>query len=409
MYNMKIKRHLSGLAFSDKFGRQRRFITGPRQAGKTTIAEECLAGNDSKLYYNWDERETRLRFRTGGDFIAEDVLKSGRGPNQWACFDEIHKMPRWKNILKGFFDAHGKKVRLIVTGSARLDMFRSAGDSLSGRYFLFKLNPLTLSEAAGTPFSRILPEPEALDYLEKSVSGRRAFNAEMAALLGYSGFPEPFLKASGLFHKKWAETYLELIVDRDIRDLSRIHQLESVKQLLSIMPARIGSPLSINSIREDLEVNFLTAKNYIDYLCKTCVLFKVPPYSSKRHNLVKKEQKVYFYDWTLAGGDGPRFENYAAAELKARVDLWNDSQEDSYGLYFVRSRDGLETDFLIARNNIPWLLCEAKTTATNISNHHFRHSAALGGIPFAQVVMQSDVLKVENKNFFTISAARFFS
>ncbi|MEA3306765.1 MAG: AAA family ATPase [Elusimicrobiota bacterium] len=406
---MPIKRYLSDIAFSNKFSRQMRFITGPRQSGKTIIAKQCLAHNKSNLYYNWDNKSVRKKFRSGSDFVAEDLLKISKRKNYWACFDEIHKMPHWKNILKDFFDTHEETVKFIVTGSARLDMFRNAGDSLSGRYFLFKLNPLILSEIIGSPFSNILPEANALDYLEKTLAGKKAFKKDMSDLLKYSGFPEPLIKADDLFHKKWVETYLELIVDHDIRDLSRIHQLESVKQLLSILPSKIGSPLSINSIREDLEVNFLTAKNYIEYLCKTCVLFKVSPYSSRKNRLVKKEQKVYFYDWTLAGNNGARFENYVAMEIKTRIDLWNDSQKDNYKLYFVRSRTGLETDFLITKNNVPWLLCEAKISSEGISSQHRRHSAILEDIPLVQIVLKNDVLRVENKKFFTVSASRFFS
>ena len=405
---MTIKRHLTGIAFSEKLGRQMRFITGPRQAGKTTIAKQQLNHAGTGLYYNWDNKEMRSRYRAGGDFVAADLLKAGRN-GAWVCFDEIHKMPCWKNILKDYFDAHEGKVKFIVTGSARLDMFRSAGDSLSGRYFLFNLNPLTLAEASGAPFAGILPEADALAYLEKTAARGSAPKKELAGLLKYGGFPEPYLKASGVFHKKWTETYLEQIVDQDLRDLTRIQQLESVKRLLLIMPSKIGSPLSINSIREDLEVNFLTARNYIDHLCKTCVLFKLFPYSTKGRGLVKKEQKVYFYDWTLAGEEGARFENYVAAELKARVDLWNDSQDDRYALHFVRSRDGLETDFLVSKNNVPWLLCEAKLSAQRVASHHHRHSLMLGGVPFAQVVLKDDILKVEDGKFFTISASRFFA
>ena len=231
MSYMPIKRYLSDIAFSDNFGRQMRFITGPRQSGKTTIAKQCLTNNNSKLYYNWDNKTVRLKFRNGSDFVAEDILKTGKSKNYWACFDEIHKMPHWKNILKDFFDTHEKTVKFIITGSARLDMFRNAGDSLSGRYFLFKLNPLILSEIISSPFSNILPEPNSLDYIEKNIAGKKTFIKEMSDLLKYSGFPEPLLKANEVFHKKWVETYLEMIVDHDIRDLSRIHQLESVKHL----------------------------------------------------------------------------------------------------------------------------------------------------------------------------------
>ena len=158
-----IKRYLYDIVFSPLFSRQMRFITGPRQSGKTTLAKIKLdkAGTE-QFYYNWDRKEIRNRYRKEADFISVDTLNISEKKDVWVCFDEIHKMPKWKNILKDFFDTHEKKVKFIVTGSARLDMFRKSGDSLAGRYFPFKLNPLILSELTTAKINNIGSSPKGV-------------------------------------------------------------------------------------------------------------------------------------------------------------------------------------------------------------------------------------------------------
>ena len=404
-----IKRYIEDIAFSNIFSRQMRFIAGPRQSGKTTIAKNKLKqSNTGLLYYNWDKKQIRDRYRSETDFLSKDLLNIP-SKNPWVCFDEIHKMPKWKNILKDYFDTHEKKVKFIVTGSARLDMFRKSGDSLAGRYFLFKLNPLILSELLGKKVNNILPETNAHNYIEKAIAGKNCCQKEMEKILKFSGFPEPLLKDNTIFFKKWQDSYLERIVKEDLRDLSSIRQLEKVMDLLFILPSKVGSPLSINSIREDLELNFNTVKNYINYLIITYILFEISPYQKRLNRLVKKEKKIYFYDWTSISGEAERFENFIALELKTRVDLWNDILEDKYNIYFLRTRDGKETDFLITKNKIPFILFEAKLSSTKIEKHHYLHSKHLGNIPFVQLVKNYDSLAVEKGKFFVVPASRFFS
>lgn len=406
----QIKRYLEEIAFSDVFARQMRFIAGPRQSGKTTIAKNKL--NTTKcenLYYNWDKKEVRNRYRKEADFLAKDILEMHSRENLWICFDEIHKLPKWKNILKEYFDTYENKINIIVTGSARLDMFRRSGDSLAGRYFLFKLNPLILPEALGKNVNSILPEDTPEKFIEKSIVNKRYEQKTMEDILKFSSFPEPLLRGNSLFSKKWHENYFERIIREDIRDISSIHQIEKVMDLLFILPSKISSPLSINSLREDLEINFNTVKNYIHYLILTYILFEISPYQKKINRLVKKEKKVYFYDFAIIDDDAKRFENFVAIELKARIDLWNDYSEDKYDVSFVRTRDGRETDFLILKNKEPYLLCEVKLSETDIEKHHFLNSEYLGDIPFVQLVKKPDVLRVEQKKFYVVSASRFFS
>jgi predicted AAA+ superfamily ATPase len=410
MKTLQIKRYLEDMAFSEIFSRQMRFIIGPRQTGKTTLAKHKLTiSKCEKFYYNWDRKEIRNRYRNEIDFVAKDFLENPILSKPWICFDEIHKMPKWKNILKNFFDTHEGKVNIIVTGSARLDMFRRAGDSLAGRYFLFKLNPLMFPEILSRKIDDILPESTANKFIEKSIAKKTYEQKILEDMLNFSSFPEPFLRGNSLFSKKWHETYLEKIVQEDLRDISSIHQLERVIDLLYLLPSKISSTLSINSLREDIELNFNTIKNYLNYLILTYVLFDVPPYQKKISRLVKKEKKIYFYDFTMIQDESAKFENFLALELKSNIDLWNDWTKDKYELTFVKTRDGRETDFLILKNSVPWLLCEAKLSETQIKSHHFLHSKHLGDIPFVQLVKKSDVLKVEQKNFFVVSASRFLS
>lgn len=405
-----LQRFLRSAVFSERFKRQMRFIAGPRQCGKTTLAlQQLKATKCPSLYFNWDRKEIRSRYRREGDFLAPEILKMPPRKMYWACFDEIHKRPGWKNILKDFFDTHQDKVRLIVTGSARLDLFRKSGDSLAGRYFLFRLNPLMLGEARNRASEEFSPEKNARQFLEKMIQGKQEAEEDFEHLIRFSGFPEPFLSGDGLFFKKWKEDYFERIVQEDLRDISHIRGLERIMDLIQLLPPRIGSPLSINALREELEVNFNTLKNYLRYLVLACVLFEVPPYHPKSYRFIKKEKKVYFYDWTQAETEASQFENYVAMEWKARVDFWNDTTEDEYGLFYVKTREGCETDFLITRNEAPWLLIETKLSETSIAAHHEMHARFLGSPPLVQIVKGPHCLKVKENRFYTVSAARLFA
>lgn len=411
LITMILKRYIEEAAFSDVFSRQMRFIAGPRQSGKTTIAKNKLnQSRCSSLYYNWDRKEIRDRYRKETDFLHKDLLElpSQKQKKYWACFDEIHKMPKWKNILKDFFDSYEDKVHFAVTGSARLDMFRKSGDSLAGRYFLFKLNPFMLSEVLGKKVHTILPENTGIQFIEKSIINKKYAQNQMDDMLAFSSFPEPLIKANTLFAKKWHDSYYERIVKEDLRDLSSIHQLEKVMDLIYLLPSKISSPLSIKALREDLELNFNTVKNYINYLVLTYVLFYIPPYSKTIKRIVKKEKKPYFYDFYIVTNEAARFENFIALELKARIDLWNDMTHDRYELFFIRTRDGKETDFLITKNNQPYFLCEVTLSSTHIEKHHYVHSRLLGNIPFVQIIKNPNILKTEQKRFFIVSASRFF-
>jgi len=387
-----------------------RFISGPRQVGKTTIARNFLdSRNLGKLYFNWDLREIKDKYKREPYFFETALYDSKIGKNlPWICLDEIHKMPKWKNILKDYFDKFENYCRFIITGSARLDWFRKSGDSLAGRYFLFKLFPLALSEAANKSITLITKEEKAVEFIEKKISTVNYEQDTMDQLLNYSGFPEPFIKASDNFHLRWQRDMVDQLIREDVRDLTRIIELENIATLIQSMPERVGSPLSMNALKEDIGVSYTAIKNAISAMQLTYVIFLVPPYSQKIARSIKKEKKCYFYDWSRCKDSAKRFENYVALELKIMLELWNDNGIADFELFYVRTKDGKETDFLITKNNSPWCFFEAKLKDDPIARHHYKHSSILNNIPVVQITHENNILKKRDNLFYRISASRFF-
>ena len=401
-----IPRHLAPAAFSPGFGRQMRFIIGPRQSGKTFLSRAFLKrAGCGGLYFNWDEDPVYQRYRKDPEFYwrAASALRRRR---PWVCFDEIHKVRRWKNILKGGFDRYEGRLRFLVTGSASLDVRRRTGDSLAGRFFSFRLNPLTLGEAMRFPAPRPAGSPG--EWMEECLARTVASDRILDAMLEYGPFPEPFPRHSGSFLRRWSSDYLDRLVRGDMRDLTPLSDLHTLADLARLLPERTGSPLSVNSVVKDLRVNHATVKRHLELLGDFYLVFPVAPHARAIARAIRKERKYYFYDYSRVPASGARFENLVAVELKARCDLWTDSGAGRYELHFVRTRDGKETDFLVTRDAGPWALVECKMKDAPIPYHHRAHAAALGGIPIIQVCREPGVRIVEPGGTFRISAAFLF-
>lgn len=403
-----IKRKLYDIAFSSQWGRQMRFVTGPRQVGKTTLAKQKLHNEKSEtLYYLWDLRSVRQKFKNNELFFTEDALNTAR--KLWVCFDEIHKMPKWKNILKAAFDETSDRYQFIITGSAKLDIIRRAGDSLAGRYFTFHLLPLTLDEVySGFSVQSTIPE-SARDFVDIVIDTTPVPQEALEQLLTYSGFPEPFLEQSRVFHNKWAHNYIETVVREDIGALTRIIDREYIFDLYNLLPEMVGSPLSQSSLASHLQISPTTVKNYLRRLEDFYLTFSIKPYSKNIKRSLLKAGKYYLYDWSRIKNRGLRFENYVACELKTLIMLWGDASGEDFSMFYIRNKQKQETDFLILRDGVPWLLVEVKLTDGSIDRHHFETIRALNGIPFIQVCMSPDVASLEKRNVYRMSANRLFA
>ncbi len=403
-----LERSLFHIVFADSWGRQMRFITGPRQSGKTTLAKMKLKNAGAqKLYYLWDLRSVRNRYKANELFFTSDSPPQ-RNAKQWVCFDEIHKVNGWKNILKGIFDATEGHYQFIVTGSSKLDIFRKAGDSLSGRYFTFQLFPLTLKEVIARPQVEKSECNNPLDFVLEQINhqGRNGQKA-LEQLLTYSGFPEPFLTGRGDFQKKWSRDYLDRVITEDIGLLTRIADREKLHDLYQLFPEMIGSPFSENSLAAHLESNPVTIKNYLGKMQDFYLAFKIMPYSRNIKRALLKASKWYLYDWTRIKDPHKRFENYIAVELKSRLSAWQDLTGGEFSLAYIRDKNKQETDFLILKERKPWLMIEAKYSDAPIENHHIAVSNILGGIPVVQVCFENNIASQDKKNAFRVSASRF--
>ena len=312
------------------------FVGGPRQVGKTTFALTFLpeAIETHPAYLNWD------------DISIRSALLKGELPPKEKCIvvDEIHKYARWRNLVKGFYDTNKSEISFIVTGSARLDYYSKGGDSLQGRYHYYRLHPFSLTE--------LNSDPGKMDF---------------EALLKFGGFPEPFLKAEEKFWRRWQRERLQRVIYEDIRDLETIKEISLLELLAEELPNRVGSPLSVKNIKEMLQVAHETIERWLKIFERMYYCFRIPPYGPPKVRAVKKEQKLYLWDWSLLPDPGPRFENFIASHLLKYCNFIEDTEGFRMELRFLRDTDKREIDFVVLKEGAPQFAVECKTGEKNVN------------------------------------------
>lgn len=391
------------------------FLSGPRQVGKTTFARTRLAAaGDPALYFDWDDPFVRRAYERNPRFLIAPLAAAAGNQPHLVVFDELHKHRRWKNILKGLFELHRDDAQFLVTGSARLDLFRPSGDSLAGRYFSYRMLPLGLAEAA-QDFRHVIEDDRPLAQPDSHALARRLaavpeepFRAALDRLLRFGGFPEPFLRASEPFHRKWRRDYATLLVREDLRDLTRIADLRGLEQLALLLPERVGSPLSVNALREDLGVHHATVSQWLDALRKVDLIFTIRPYAERLARALKREEKLYLMDWTAVPEAGARFENLVAVALLRLATRLTELGHGEYELHHVRERAGTGVDFLLARDRRPIALFEAKSSADRIARHADRIASTFAA-PLYQVTAAADRFEFTAPDRAIVPAARLLA
>jgi len=362
--------------------RQMAFVSGPRQVGKTTT---CRRRADT--YVNWDNLDDRELILAGPNALAEHV-----GANRLhetppvAVLDELHKFPRWKQFLKGFFDTHADAVRTIVTGSGRMDVFRRGGDSLMGRYFLYRMHPFSVAEVA----RRDLPDPEAILRPPTPIP-----ETEFEALWRHGGYPEPFLKRDLRFSRRWQSLRLEQIVREDIRDLTRIQQLDQIEAALKLLATRSAHRLVYSNLAKEVRISVDTARRWIVALRDLHVGFEVRPWFRNVSRSLRKEPKWFLRDWASISDQGDRAETFVACHLLKAVHGWTDLGLGRFELGYLRDKGQNEVDLLVVRDGAPWFLVEVKLREASPSGS-LRHFQDQLGAPFAfQVVLEAPFVQAD--------------
>lgn len=357
IYQDLILQHLSQL-------RQMVFLMGPRQVGKTTLSLDTAAQLAKHMYFNWDNPVERLLFIEGPQAIAQQAgLDELSQQPPVIIFDEIHKYGKWKNFLKGFFDLYEKKTKIIVTGSARLNIYKKGGDSLMGRYFYYRIHPLSVAEITATHLiqEEIRPPAEIAE-------------SDWEALLEHGGFPEPFIQRSRAFSRRLRDLRKDQLFREDIRDATRIQELGQLELLAEILRKQAAESMDYQSLSKKVGVSIDTIRRWLEVLKSFYYCFSIQPWSKNIKRSLIKEPKLYLWDWSLVEEEGHRNENLVAGHLLKAVHFWNDRGFGEYGLYYLRTKDKIEIDFLVTKNKKPWFLVEVKTKAKGISSalYHFQ-------------------------------------
>jgi predicted AAA+ superfamily ATPase len=306
------------------------FVGGPRQVGKTTLAKSLLDKKSGYLNY---------------DFVSDrQQILSGPWPDSklWV-FDEIHKYNRWRNHIKGLYDKFAPDQKILVTGSARLDYYRRGGDSLQGRYFYYRLHPLSVAEL------KIKTQKDFID------------------LFKFGGFPEPFFEGTEKAVKRWTQAYISRLLADDITSLEMSQNLTQMELALWRLPDLVASPLSINSLREDIGTSHTTLAKWLDIFERLYAIYRIPPFGGPRIRAVKKEQKHYHFNWAEIQNEGARFENMIASHLLKWVHYKQDTEAENLELRFFRTRDNHEIDFIVTKDLKPIYAIEAKLGDEDVS------------------------------------------
>ena len=331
-------------------------LSGPRQVGKTTLSKQLIT---PYTYLNYDSASDR-KMITAQEWDRDVEL---------IIFDELHKMKNWKSWIKGVYDTESIPPALLVTGSARIATMRKGGDSLAGRYFSYRLHPLTVKETCR--------------YLNESSKN------SLDKMLVLGGFPEPYLKGKEAFAKRWRRTHIDTIIRQDLIDLEKVRDLKSIEILIDLLKSRVGSSTSYRSLAEDLQVSAHTVKHWLQILENLYVIFPVRPYHQNIARSILKEPKYYFYDTgAVEGGLGSKLENVVALTLLKELHFLEDTTGSKVALHYLKDKEKNEVDFLTVIDGRPTLMLEVKAGDDSFSRALFRFRGFLPKTKALQVVFE---------------------
>jgi predicted AAA+ superfamily ATPase len=300
-------------------------LTGPRQSGKTTLARAVFP---DKNYVSLEDPDLRL-------FATDDPRGFLAAHVDGAIIDEIQRVPQLPSYLQGMVDADPTPGRFILTGSQQFELMNQVSQSLAGRTALLRLLPFTLAEVC-----RI--DPAAPVGLSETL------------LKGFY----PRIHDQGLDPSRTLADYFATYIERDLRQLTAVHDLQRFERFVRLCAGRVGQVLNLSSLGNDAGVSHATASAWIGLLQTSYILHLLPPWFTNTGKRLVKSPKLYFYDVGLASWLlglrmpeqvardplwGALFENFVVMEaMKDRL-----NQGESAEMYFYRDSDGNEVDLLL--------------------------------------------------------------
>lgn len=373
------------------------FITGPRQVGKTTLAQSLV--HDNFLYLNWDIPEDRDKIVK---IIFTEKVKCEH--ITIIILDEIHKYHRWKNQLKGLVDRKLPNLRIIVTGSAKLDYVQRSGDSMLGRYETLRLHPFSVGELVHGQF-----QPPPIDWLAVSCSSEYEKNAQeiLQRLELLSGFPEPYLENDVHFYNRWTASRNQLLLTEDLSDISHLKLLSSIAEFGIVIPSRVGSLLSLNSLKEILGVSHDSVKTWLNLFDRIYFTYRIKSYSKQIHKGILKSEKLYLWNWAQVEDPGARRENLVAGHLLKNIHLWNDLGYGEFELNYVRDKNKNEIDFVVLNKRKPIVCIEVKSNHESLSPNWKKFEKNFSAIPKIQLISAPGIDRLTHAEIRIVSMSKF--
>ncbi|MEM7204504.1 MAG: AAA family ATPase [Planctomycetota bacterium] len=362
--------------------RQMAFVAGPRQVGKTTT---CRSSSRDARYLDWDDQDHRRLILKGPAAVAAEfgVEQLSEQPTV-LVLDELHKYARWKTFLKGLHDRYSDRMQVLVTGSSRLDVYRRGGDSLMGRYLLYRMHPLSVGE--------LLRQGLATGNV---ANPKRLSPARFRALWEHGGFPEPFSKKDVRFSRQWRRLRRAQLLREDIRDTTRIQELDQLDVLAAMLEELSGGQVVYSSFARDINVSVDTVRRWIGALVSLHHGFLVRPWFRNVKKSLRKEPKWYLRDWSGIRDPGRRAETFVACHLLKAVETWTDLGIGEFELRHLRDKEKREVDLVVIRDGEPWFLVEVKQRDVALSPQ-LRHFQEQTGAPHAfQVVVELDYVDAD--------------
>ena len=338
-------------------------LTGPRQSGKTVLSKKLFSTSTNYEYFNYfDPKDRQILEKKEWDRNCRYLI-----------FDELHLKKNWKSWLKALYEKEGLRQGIIVTGSARLEAYRRSGDSLAGCFFPFRLHPLDLQE---------------IHQAKKQTNPEKI----LSRLLEVGGFPEPYLKGTKQFYRRWERTHSESILKEDMLELDKYHRISQLKTLLELLKTSVGSTIQYENFAKILQCDGKIVKKMLDLLESFYFIFKVSPYYKNIKKSIRKQPKYYFYDIAQVQDKGARFENLIACVLLK----YNHFREDCYGekrnFHYLRNKEKREIDFLLTKENKPIKMIEAKWKDDKLTPH-FDFFARDISVPVKKIQVVRDLEK----------------
>lgn len=337
-------------------------ISGPRQAGKTTLARQFSDAN--RPYITLDDAGTLNAARS-------DPTGFIRGIDR-AVIDEVQRAPDLMLAIKESVDRYEDPGRFLLTGSANLATVPAIADSLAGRMAVVSLLPFAQSELHSTP-GQMLDALFAGD--EPTTRSEVVFGEELMNVVLKGGYPEVLRRSTPARRTAWLEDYVSLIFDRDVRDIANIDQLDRLPRLLNVLAEHSGQLVNHSSFGAALGLSSVTAQKYVAILERLFLVRTIAPWSNNRLSRLVKTPKLHFVDTGLLASlrdddletlrrDKTRFgallESFVVSEL-LKLASWSDRR---FSFSHYRTKDQDEVDVVIEDRRGRIIGIEVKASAT---------------------------------------------